>query len=95
VARYFVGIQVLDISGPFFLENLSIRASARREDRVVQGLAFAVVIAFVELSPGTERAEGASAWGAHPRKPGHRSLSILIITFSSPSCLNMLFPYGA
>ena len=96
VASYLVGVQVLDISGPFFLENLFKYVGARDiKIALSKGFAFGVVIAFVSCHQGLNAKEGAVGVGRAPTESVViSSLSILVINFFLTFLLNMLFPYG-
>jgi phospholipid/cholesterol/gamma-HCH transport system permease protein len=96
VASYIVGVQVLDISGPFFIENL-VKYVGARDIKIAlsKGIAFAVVIAFVSCHQGLNAKEGAVGVGRAPTEAVViSSLGILILNFFLTFLLNMLFPYG-
>lgn len=96
VSSYIVGVHVLDISGPFFLENLFKYVGARDVKMALsKGFAFGVVIAFVACHQGLNAKEGAVGVGRAPTEAVViSSLSILILNFFLTFLLNMLFPYG-
>ena len=96
VASYVVGVEVLDISGPFFLENLYKYVGARDIKMALsKGFAFGVVIAFVSCHQGLHAKEGAVGVGRAPTEAVViSSLSILILNFFLTFLLNTLFPYG-
>jgi len=96
VCSYFVGVEVLDISGPFFLENL-YKYVHLRDVKIAMSKAFVfgVVIAFVSCHQGLNAREGAVGVGRAPTESVViSSLSILIMNFFLTFLLNMVFPYG-
>jgi len=95
-SSYLVGVHVLDISGPFFLENLFHYVHGRDvKIALSKGFAFAVVIAFVSCHQGLNAREGAVGVGRAPTEAVViSSLSILILNFFLTFLLNMVFPYG-
>lgn len=96
VASYIVGVNVLDISGPFFIENL-IKYVGPRDIKIAlsKGLAFGIVITFVACHQGLNTKDGAVGVGRAPTEAiVISSLSILILNFFLTFLLNMLFPYG-
>jgi phospholipid/cholesterol/gamma-HCH transport system permease protein len=97
IASYFVGVHVLDISGPFFIERLHHYVHLRDvKIALAKGFAFAVVIAFVSCHQGLNAREGAVGVGRAPTEAVViSSLSILILNFFLTFLLNMVFPYGA
>ena len=96
VASYIVGVGVLDISGPFFLENLHKFVGPRDiKIAMAKAFVFGVVIAFVSCHQGLNAREGAVGVGRAPTESVViSSLSILILNFFLTFLLNMLFPYG-
>ena len=97
VASYIVGVNLLGISGPFFLGNL-YRYVGPRDIKMAlcKGFCFAVVIAFVSCHQGLNAKEGAVGVGRAPTEAVViSSLAILILNFFLTFLLNMLFPYGS
>lgn len=96
VSSYVVGVGVLDISGPFFLDNLFKYVGARDiKMALCKGFAFGVVIAFISCHQGLNAREGAVGVGRAPTEAVViSSLSVLILNFFLTFLLNMLFPYG-
>lgn len=95
-ASYIVGVHVLDISGPYFLENL-IRYVGPRDIKMAlsKAFCFGVIIAFVSCHQGLNAKEGAVGVGRAPTEAVViSSLAILISNFFLTFLLNMLFPYG-
>ena len=96
-ASYFVGVHVLDISGPFFLGNL-YRYVGPRDIKMAlsKGFCFGIIIAFVSCHQGLNAKEGAVGVGRAPTEAVViSSLTILIVNFFLTFLLNMLFPYGS
>lgn len=97
LASYFVGTQLLDISAPYYAENIYRYVGSRDiKMALVKGFCFAVVIAFVSCHQGLHAKEGAVGVGRAPTEAVVIcSLGILIINFFLTFLLNMLFPYGS
>lgn len=97
VASYLVGVHLLGISGPFFLENLYSYVGPRDIKMMLsKAFCFGVIIAFVSCHQGLNAREGAVGVGRAPTEAVViSSLSILIVNFFLTFLLNMLFPYGS
>ncbi len=97
IASYVVGVQLLGISGPFFLENLYSYVGPRDIKMMLsKAFCFGVVIAFVSCHQGLNAREGAVGVGRAPTEAVViSSLTILIVNFFLTFLLNMLFPYGS
>ena len=96
-ASYFVGVYVLDISGPYFLSNLDHYLGPRDIKMALsKAFCFGVVIAFVSCHQGLNAKEGAVGVGRAPTEAVViSSLAILILNFFLTFLLDMLFPYGS
>lgn len=97
VASYLVGVHLLGISGPFFLENLYSYVGPRDIKMALsKGFCFGIIIAFVSCHQGLNAKEGAVGVGRAPTEAVViSSLTILIVNFFLTFLLNMLFPYGS
>ena len=97
VASYIVGVNLLGISGPFFLGNLYRYVGPRDiKMALAKAFCFGVVIAFVSCHQGLNAKEGAVGVGRAPTEAVViSSLAILILNFFLTFLLNMLFPYGS
>ncbi len=96
VASYIVGVEVLEIPGPFFLDKL-YKFVGPRDIKIAmcKAFVFGVVIAFVSCHQGLNAKEGAVGVGRAPTESVViSSLTILILNFFLTFLLNMLFPYG-
>ena len=95
-AGYLVGVDLLGISGPYFLNNL-IRYVGPRDIKMMlcKAFCFGIVIAFVSCHQGLNAKEGAVGVGRAPTEAVViSSLVLLILNFFLTFLLNMLFPYG-
>ena len=97
VASYVVGVQVLDISGPYHLENVINYVGPRDiKMALTKAMFFAVVIAFVSCHQGLHAKEGAVGVGRAPTEAVViGSLSILVMNFFLTFALQIIFPYGS
>ena len=95
-ASYFVGVHVLGISGPFFLENLYRYLGARDiKMALCKAFCLGVVIAFVSCHQGLNAKDGAVGVGRAPTEAVViSSLAILVLNFFLTLLLNAIFPYG-
>ena len=95
-AGYFVGVNVLDISGPYFLNNIHHYVGPRDIKMALsKALCFGILIAFVSCHQGLNAKEGAVGVGRAPTEAVViSSLAILILNFFLTFLLNNLFPYG-
>ncbi len=96
-AGYVVGVHVLDISGPYFLENVYHYVGPRDIKMALsKAFCFGVVIAFVSCHQGLNAKEGAVGVGRAPTEAVViSSLAILIMNFFLTFLLANLFPYGS
>ncbi len=95
-ASYFVGVHVLDISGPYFLNNVHHYVGPRDIKMALsKAFCFGILIAFVSCHQGLNAKEGAVGVGRAPTEAVViSSLAILILNFFLTFLLNMIFPYG-
>ena len=96
-AGYLVGVEVLGISGPYFLNNILHYVGPRDIKMALsKAFCFGVLIAFVSCHQGLNAREGAVGVGRAPTEAVViSSLSILILNFFLTFLLNMIFPYGS
>jgi phospholipid/cholesterol/gamma-HCH transport system permease protein len=96
ISSYFVGVTVLDISGPYHIQN-TLRYVQMRDVQMAlsKGFVFAVLIAFVACHQGLHAKEGAVGVGRAPTEAVViGSLAILILNFFLTFALNIVFPAG-
>jgi phospholipid/cholesterol/gamma-HCH transport system permease protein len=96
ISSYFVGVAVLDISGPYHIQN-TLRYVHLRDVQMAlsKGFVFAVLIAFVACHQGLHAKEGAVGVGRAPTEAVViGSLAILILNFFLTFALNIFFPGG-
>jgi phospholipid/cholesterol/gamma-HCH transport system permease protein len=96
VASYVVGVEVLDISGPYHIQN-TLRYTGLRDVEMAlsKGFVFAIVIAFIACHQGLNAKEGAVGVGRAPTESVViGSLAILILNFFLTFALNIIFPAG-
>lgn len=96
VSSYFVGVELLDISGPYHIDNV-IRYVGPRDVKMmlVKGAFFGFLIAFISCHQGLNAREGAVGVGRAPTEAVVvSSLVILISNFFLTMILNVVFPYG-
>jgi len=96
LASYYVGVEVLGISGVYFLANT--QKFSDYSDIVmalVKGFCFAWVIVFISCREGLEAKDGAVGVGrATTSTVVNCSLAILIANFFLTMALNIVFPAG-
>ena len=95
-ASYFVGVEVLDISGPYHWQNV-VKYTGLRDIQMAltKGFVFAVVIAFIACHQGLNAKEGAVGVGRAPTEAVViGSLAVLILNFFLTFALNIIFPGG-
>ncbi len=95
-ASYFVGTQLLDISPPYFMNNV-VRYTGARDIKMAltKGFFFAIIIALVSCHEGLNARQGAVGVGRAPTEAVVIcSLSILIVNFFLTFALNIIFPAG-
>ncbi len=97
VAGYFVGTQVLGISGAYYLENmLKFTTSRDIKMAVTKGFIFGLLIVFIACHQGLNAKEGAVGVGRAPTEAVViSSLAILVCNFFLSFALNLIFPYGS
>ena len=96
VASYVVGVQLLDISGPYFIAN-TLRYTGSRDLKMAmtKGFVFAILIAFIACHQGLNTKNGAVGVGRAPTESVVLgSLAILILNFFLSFALNIIFPGG-
>jgi phospholipid/cholesterol/gamma-HCH transport system permease protein len=96
LASYFVGVEVLNISGVYFLANTQKFAdSSDIIMALVKGFFFAIIIVFISCREGLSAKDGAVGVGrATTATVVNCSLAILIANFFLTMALNILFPAG-
>ena len=96
LASYYVGVNVLNISGVYFLANTQKFAdSSDIIMALVKGFFFAGVIVFISCREGLNAKDGAVGVGrATTSTVVNCSLAILIVNFFLTMALNVLFPAG-
>ncbi|HSI12831.1 MAG TPA: ABC transporter permease [Chthoniobacter sp.] len=96
IASYVVGVQVLDISGPYHIAN-TLRYVGSRDLKmaITKGFVFAMVIVFIACHQGLNTKNGAVGVGRAPTEAVVlSSLAVLILNFFLSFALNMIFPGG-
>ena len=96
ITSYFVSVQLLDITGPYYLANME-RWTQMRD--IIMGLSkgfcFAFLIVFISCHKGLTTREGAVGVGrATTEAVVNASLAILISNFFLTMALNIIFPAG-
>ena len=96
VTSYFVSVNLLDISGPYYMANME-RWTMLRD--IIMGLTkasvFAILIVFISCHKGLTSREGAVGVGrATTEAVVNSSLAILIFNFFLTMMLNIFFPAG-
>src|SRR5215510_11584667 len=96
VTSYFVSIDLLDITGPYYLANME-RWTQMRDIimGLTKGFCFALLIVFISCHKGLTTREGAVGVGrATTEAVVNASLAILISNFFLTMALNIIFPAG-
>ncbi len=96
VAAYFVSVNLLDISGPYYVANM-VRWTLMRDIimGLTKGFCFALLIVFISCHKGLNSREGAVGVGrATTEAVVNSSLAILISNFFLTMFLNVIFPAG-
>lgn len=96
ISSYVVGVEVLDISGPYHIAN-TLRYVGPRDLKMAltKGFVFAIVIAFVACHQGLNTKNGAVGVGRAPTEAVVLgSLGILVLNFFLTFALNIFFPGG-
>ncbi len=95
-AGYFVGVRVLDIQGPYYIENTVKFMHARDVGMgLFKGVVFGLLIVFVSCHEGLRAENGAVGVGrATTEAVVVGSLAILVSNFFLTMFLNIFFPGG-
>jgi phospholipid/cholesterol/gamma-HCH transport system permease protein len=96
IAGYLVGVQLLDIPGPYYMHYME-KFTGMRDIKMtlVKGFVFALIIVFVSCHQGLNAKEGAAGVGRAPTEAVViSSLSILVVNFFLSLLLNIVFPLG-
>ena len=96
IASYLVSVNVLDITGPYYVANM-VRWTLMRD--IIMGLSkgfcFALLIVFISCHKGLNTREGAVGVGrATTEAVVNSSLAILISNFFLTMFLNVIFQAG-
>jgi phospholipid/cholesterol/gamma-HCH transport system permease protein len=96
VSSYLVAVNVLDVSGPYHLQNVLTYVGMRDIKMcLTKATCFAIVIGLVSCHQGLNAREGAVGVGRAPTEAVViASLSILMLNFFMTFALNMIFPAG-
>ncbi len=96
LAGYFVGVDMLDIQGPYYIANMIKFMTAKDVLMgLIKGLVFGMLIVFISCYEGLNAREGAVGVGrATTEAVVTGSLAILISNFFLTMCLNIFFPGG-
>lgn len=96
LAGYVVGVDILDIQGPYYIDNMIKYMMAKDVFMgLIKGLVFGMVIVFVSCYEGLNAREGAVGVGrATTEAVVVGSLTILISNFFLTMFLNIFFPGG-
>jgi len=96
LAGYFVAVYLLDVNGPYYVENM-VRWT-RRKDIIMaltKAFVFALLIVFISCQKGLTAREGAVGVGrATTEAVVNASLAVLIVNFFLTMGLNIIFPAG-
>ncbi|MDX2079866.1 MAG: ABC transporter permease [Terrimicrobiaceae bacterium] len=96
LAAYYVGVEVLNINGVYFLANM--RKFTEGSDimmSLIKGFVFAHIIVFISCRQGLRAKDGAVGVGrATTETVVSCSLAILIANFFLTMALNIIFPAG-
>lgn len=96
VAGYFVGVYLLEISGPYYVWNM-VRWTQMRDIimALTKAFSFALLIVFISCHKGLTTREGAVGVGrATTEAVVNGSLAVLICNFFLTMGLNIIFPAG-
>src|ERR1700757_2237442 len=96
LAGYFVAVYLLDVNGPYYVENM---VHWTRPRDIIMGLSkafcFALLIVFISCHKGLTAREGAVGVGrATTEAVVNSSLAVLIVNFFLTMALNIIFPAG-
>lgn len=96
LAAYYVGVEVLNISGVYFLANMQkFTEGSDIVMALIKGFVFAGIIVFISCREGLRARDGAVGVGrATTNTVVTCSLCILIANFFLTMALNILFPAG-
>jgi phospholipid/cholesterol/gamma-HCH transport system permease protein len=96
VAGYFVGVGMMNIPSPYYLDYMFKFTHGRDvKMALTKGFFFAAIIVFVSCHQGLTAKEGAEGVGRAPTEAVViSSLAILISNFFLSILLNVVFPYG-
>lgn len=96
IASYLVAVNVLDVSGPYHLQNVLTYVGLRDVKMcVTKAMVFAVIIVLVSCHQGLSTKEGAVGVGRAPTEAVViASLTIIMVNFVMTFALNMIFPAG-
>src|SRR2546426_2136483 len=96
LAGYFVAVYLLDVNGPYYVENMV--HWTRRKDIIMamtKAFVFALLIVFISCQKGLTAREGAVGVGrATTEAVVNASLAVLIVNFFLTMGLNIIFPAG-
>ncbi len=96
LAGYFVAVYLLDVNGPYYVENM-VRWT-RRKDIIMaltKAFVFALLIVFISCQKGLTAREGAVGVGrATTEAVVNASLAVLIVNFFLTMGMNIIFPAG-
>src|ERR1051326_2355088 len=96
LAGYFVAVYLLDVNGPYYVENMV--HWTRRKDIIMgmtKAFVFALLIVFISCHKGLTAREGAVGVGrATTEAVVNASLAVLIVNFFLTMGLNVIFPAG-
>ena len=96
VSGYFVGVEMLGIQGPYYIEN-TVKFMTPRDISMglIKGFVFGILIVFVACYEGLHTREGAVGVGrATTEAVVTGSLAILVSNFFLSMLLNIFFPGG-
>jgi len=96
LAGYFVAVYLLDVNGPYYLENM---VHWTRPRDIIMGLikafCFALLIVFISCHKGLTAREGAVGVGrATTEAVVNSSLAVLVVNFFLTMALNIVFSAG-
>ena len=94
LASYYVGVEVLNISGPYFLANMQKFTEAKDIIMALtKGFVFGALIVLISCREGLRAKDGAVGVGrATMQTVVNSSLAILITNFFLTMALNIIFP---